>query len=59
MLSAVVENPLQISSEGSYVNLASETSDESYSALLCLSTILNSPQGFSLFLAEYHAFGCS
>ena len=45
MLSGVVGNLLELSSEGSSVRLASETSDESYSALSDVSTILNSPQG--------------
>ena len=47
MLARVVRNPLQISSEDSYVNLASETSDESYSAFLDLSRILNSAAYFA------------
>ncbi len=47
MLSAVVGNLLEISSEGSYVKLASETSDESYSALLDLSCNLITPQGMT------------
>ena len=46
-LPSVVRKPLQISSEDSYVNLASETSDESYSAFLDLSRILNSAAYFA------------
>ena len=45
MLFPVVRNLLQISSEDSYVKLASETSDESYSALSHLSCILITLQG--------------
>ncbi len=47
MLASVVRKPLQISSEDSYVNLASETSDESYSAFLDVSCILNSAAYFA------------
>ena len=45
MLARVVRRPLQISSEDSSVRLASETSDEIYSALLDLSCHLITPQG--------------
>ena len=47
MLSRVVRKLLEISSEGSDVNLASETSDEIYSALLDLSCNPITPQGMA------------
>ncbi len=47
MLAGVVRKPLQISSEDSYVNLTSETSDEIYSALSELSRNLIAPQGMT------------